>query len=245
MVQPLSKKKNEIDRLKQLEKNLQSDLKNEEKKLKESQKKQKQKTTLQKNVDKLKTPYAAKVKERNDTEAGRNRTKPLDELEELCETLKRKNEEDQRIIDDANGPSEEKQAAANRIAERGKEMERLASQIQEREEALPLRERVKNNFKKYGWTLQAVVLATGLVLGAVALAALNGLKAGTKAVGKGLKTIGQKLGSLLPGLIGSIVSFIFRSAGQVLSFLGEHAWLLIPAVVAFFMERLLKKRRKQ
>ena len=80
-------------------------------------------------------------------------------------------------------------------------MERLAPQIQQREEALPLRERVKNVFKKYGWTLQAVVLATGLVLGAVALAAINGLKAGTQAVGKGLKTIGQKLGSLLPGYI--------------------------------------------
>ena len=57
------------------------------------------------------------------------------------------------------------------------------------------------------------------------------------------RTIGQKLGSLLPGLIGSMVSFIFKAAGQVLSFLGEHAWLLILAVVAFFMERLLKKRR--
>ena len=124
-------------------------------------------------------------------------------------------------------------------------MERLPPQIQQREEALPLRERVKNIFKKYGWTLQAIVLPAGLVLGAVALAALNGLKAGTKAVGKGLKTIGQKLGLLLPGLISSIVSFIFRSAGQVLSFLGDHAWLFILAIVAFFMERLLKKRRKQ
>ena len=144
------------------------------------------------------------------------------------------------------------------MEERREEMERLAPQIQQREETLPLRERVKRIFKKYGWTLQAVVLifkkygwtlqaivlATGLILGAVALAAMNGLKAGTKAVGKGLKTIGQKLGSLLPGLIGSIVSFIFRSAGQVLSYLGEHAWLLILAVVAFFMERLLKKRRR-
>ena len=87
--------------------------------------------------------------------------------------------------------------------------------------------RVKNIFKKYGWTLQAVVLAAGLVLGAVALAAMNGLKAGTKAVGNGFKVIGKKLGSLLTGLIGSIASFTFRSAGQVLSFLGEHAWLLI------------------
>ena len=63
--------------------------------------------------------------------------------------------------------------------------------MQQREEALPLRERVKRIFKKYGWTLQAVVLATGLVLGAVALAAINGLKAGTKAVGNGLKTVCQ------------------------------------------------------
>ena len=217
--------------------------------MKEAQKKQKgqgkQITTLKKNVDKSKTLYAAKVKERNETEAWLNRTKPLDELDERYQTLERENEEDQRVIDDENATSSDKQAAADRMEERREEMERLAPQIQQREETLPLRERVKRIFKKYGWTLQAVVLATGLVLGAVALAAMNGLKAGTKAVGKGLKTIGQKMGSLLPGLIGSIVSFIFKSAGQVLSFLGEHAWLLILAVVTFFMERLLKKRRRQ
>ena len=79
------------------------------------------------------------------------------------------------------------------------ELARLDPQVQEREEALPLRERVKNIFKKYGWTVQVVVLAAGLVLGAVALAVMNGLKAGTKAVGNGLKAIGKKLGSLLPG----------------------------------------------
>ena len=166
-------------------------------------------------------------------------------MEERYETLKRANEEDQRVIDDENATSSDKQAAEARMEERREELERLEPQIQQREEALPLRERVKNIFKKYGWTLQAVVLAVGLVLGALALGGLNGLKAGTKAVGQGLKAIGQKLGSLLPGLIGSIVSFILKAAGQVLSFLGKHAWLLILAVVAFFMERLLKKRRKQ
>ena len=174
-----------------------------------------------------------------------NRTKPLTGLEERKETLERENMEDKRIMDDENASPSEKQAAAARIAERDEQLAILDPQIQEREEALPLRERVKNIFKKYGWTLQAVVLAAGLVLGAVALAAINELKAGTKAVGKRLKTFGQKLGSPLLGLIGSIVSFIFRSAGQVLSFLGEHAWLLILVVVAFFMERLLKKRRRQ
>ena len=126
--------------------------------------------------------------------------------------------------------------AGYRFSENTDELARLDPQVQEREEALPLRERIKNIFKKYGWTLQAVALAVGIVLSALALAATNGLKAGTKAIGNGLKAIGQKLGSLLPGLIGSIVSYIFKAAGSVLSFLGEHAWLLILAVVAFFMK---------
>ena len=226
-----------------------SDLENYEKEFAFAEKVQKQRTKergkLQKDVDKLQATYSAKVKERNEMETGLNRTKSLDELEERYETLKRENEEDQRVVDDENATSSDKQAAAARMEERREELERLEPQIQQREEALPLRERVKNIFKKYGWTLQAVVLAVGLVLSALAPAGLKGLKAGTKAVGQGLKNIGQKLGSLLSGLIGSIVSYIFKAAGQVLSFLGEHAWLLILAVVAFFMERLPKKRRKQ
>ena len=127
---------NEINRLKQLEKNLKSDLKDEEKKLKEVQKKQKEqdkeKAKLQTNVDQLGTSLSTKVKERNDTEAGLNRTKPLDELEERYETLKREIEEDRRIINDENASPSEKQAAADRIAEKEEEMERLAPQVQER-----------------------------------------------------------------------------------------------------------------
>ena len=188
--------------------------------------------------------YDAQRQKRNTIEADLNITKPLDELQKEAEELKRKIEEDREIMNDKDATSRERMAAGVRFSENTDELARLEPQIQEREEALPLRERVKNIFKKYGWTLQAVVLAVGVVLSALALAGLNGLKAGTKAVGQGLKAIGQKLGSLLPGLIGSIVSFIFKAAGQVFSFLGEHAWLLILAVVAFFMERLLKRRRR-
>ena len=188
--------------------------------------------------------YDAQRQRSDAIEADLNSTKPLDELVTERESLKRKIEEDRRIIEDENTSSSEREAAEGRVAENTDELSRLEPQIQEREEALPLRERVKNIFKKYGWTLQAVALAVGIVLSALALAGLNALKAGTKAVGQGLKAIGQKLGSLLPGLIGSIVSFIFKAAGQVFSFLAEHAWLLILAVVAFFMEKLLKKRRR-
>ena len=236
---------NEIGRLKQLERNLKTDLENEKVDLKQLQtRKDKILATVKQGLDKAKSALSAKTKQRDETELGLNRTKSLKELEERLETLKRANDEDQLVIDDENATSSDIQAAAERIIERDEEIARLAPQIQQREEALPLRERVKNIFKKYGWTLQAVALAVGVVLSALALAGLNGLKAGTKAVGQGLKAIGQKLGSLLPGLIGSIVSFIFKAAGQVFSFLGEHAWLLILAVVAFFMERLLKKKRR-
>ena len=61
-------------------------------------------------------------------------------------------------------------------------------------------------------------------------------------MGKGIKDIGMKLGSLLPGLIGSIVNFLFKAAGQVTGFLAEHTWLLILAVVAFLFEKYFKKR---
>ena len=162
-------------------------MKNKQKEIAALDKLAKQKIKKQAAVDKLRTSCSAKVKERNEKEAGLNRTKPLDELYEDKETITDRIEKAQRVIDDENATSEAKQAAASSIKRDRGQLERLQPQIQEREEALPLRERVKNIFTKCGWTLQAVVLATGLVLGAVALAALKGLKAGTKAVGRVLR----------------------------------------------------------
>ena len=234
----------QTDRLKRQSAKLKRDIEAAKEKEKGYAQTVKQRDKATREVARLQRKYATKKQERDATEAGLNSTKTLEELKERYATLKREDEEDQKVIDDENATSSDKQAAEARMEGRREEMERLGPQIQQREEALPLRERVKNIFKKYGWTVQAVFLAVGVVLSAIALAGLNGLKAGTKAVGQGLKTIGQKLGSLLPGLIGSIVSFIFKAAGQVFSFLAEHAWLLILAVVAFFMERLLKKRRR-
>ena len=170
---------------------------------------------------------------------------PLDKLKQKAAELNEHITEDRRVIEDENTSSSEQAAAEARVAENEAELARVNTEIEARERQRPLLERVKDIFKKYGWTLQALALVVSVVLSALALAATNALKAGTKAVGQGLKTIGQKLGSLLPGLIGSVVSFIFKAAGQVFSFLAEHAWLLILVVVAFFMERLLKKRRSR
>ena len=237
-------KQMETDRLKRESEKLKRDIKEAKAAEKEYAQTVKKRNKAAKDVAQLQRQYETQRQKRDTIEAELNTTKPLDELEREREELKHKIEEDRLIMNDENVTSRERMAAGVRFSENTDELARLDPQIQEREQELPLRERVKNIFKKYGWTLQAVALAVGIVLSALALAATKGVKAGTKAIGNGLKTIGQKLGSLLPGLIGSIVSYIFKAAGSVLSFLGEHAWLLILAVVAFFMERLLKRKRK-
>ena len=225
-----AKLKRDIDAAKKLEKGYAQTAKEQDKVAKE--------------VERLKRQYENQRQKRDTAEATLNRTKPLDELEREREELKRKIKEYREIMDDNDTTPQQRMAAGEQFSEITDELARLDPQIQEREQELPLRERVKNIFKKYGWTLKAIALAVGLVLSVLALATTNGLKSGMKALGNGLKAIGAKLGSLLPGLIGSIVSYIFKSAGSVLSFLGEHAWLLILAVVAFFMERMLKRRRR-
>ena len=232
-----------IQKLKDEKRALESDHQSQRQQLSQLQKAAKQADALQKDIGKLKRDGRRLTELLAELKTKEHARKPLDELKQKAAELDQQITEDLRIIEDENTSPSDREAARERLAVRNEELEALSEEIQVRERQRPLLERVKEIFKKYGWTLQAVVLAVGVVLSALALAGLNGIKAGNKAVGQGLKTIGQKLGSLLPGLIGSIVSFIFKAAGQVLSFLGEHAWLLILAVVAFFMERLLKKRR--
>ena len=113
---------------------------------------------------------------------------------------------------------------------------------------LPLRERVKYIFKKYGFTVFAVVSAVGVVIGVIVSNLSRGLSTLGKGVGNGLKALGKKLGEILPGMVGAIVSFLFKTAGEVIGFLGKNAWLLIMAVVLYFVDRLkggtsVKKRK--
>ena len=72
----------------------------------------------------------------------------------------------------------------------------------------------------------------------------KGLSGLAKGVGNGLKALGKKLGELLPGMIGAIASFIFKTAGQVVGFLAENAWLLIVAVVVYFVEQVKKRKAR-
>ena len=147
------------------------------------------------------------------------------------------------IIDATDTSPSDREAAEARVEERNEELVPLQTQIAEREDAMPLRERIKEIFKKHGVTVTAILLAAGVTIGAVVGWITKALKATGKAMAGGLKEIGAKLGSLLPGLIGQVAHFLYNTAAKAVSFLAEHTWLLILAVVAFVFEKYIKKRR--
>ena len=129
------------------------------------------------------------------------------------------------------------------IGEREEEIANLEGKNERIQERMSLRDRVKVIFKKYGFTVFAVMSAVGVVIGVIVSNLSKGLSRLGKGVGDGLKTLGKKLGELLPGMVGAIVSFLFKTAGEAISFLGKHAWLLIMAIVLWFIEELKRKRK--
>ena len=235
--------KQEIKRKDQLIKNLEKDLKAKQKENNQLQKNYEDSKKKTEKIGQLETSIADEEQKRNLLERRFNSTRSFDALKEQESHLIRQNEEDQAIINDQNAVSFDKEAAEERVAARNQELARLQTQIVEREEAMPLRERVKEIFKKNGVTVTAILLAAGVTIGAVMSALTKGLKATGKAMANGLKEIAAKLGSLLPGLIGQIATFLFKTAANAVGFLAEHTWLIILAVVAFLFEKYIKKRR--
>ena len=159
------------------------------------------------------------------------------EIEELHKSIR----EDEEIANDENEQPSVRERAREKIAEKLEQIDALENERDELEERLG--EKVKNIFKKYGFTVTAVFLAVGTVIGVIVDSLTKGLKPVATGVGNGLKELGKKIAGILPGLIGAIVSFIFKTAGSVISFLGKNAWLLILGVAVFTVERFKKKNR--
>ena len=153
------------------------------------------------------------------------RGKKIDELNDSLETAS----ENQREQIDVN------------IEQQQNEISRLEAENERIEERMSLRDRVMLIFKKYGFTVFAVVSAVGFVIGVIVSNLQKGLSSLGKGVGGALKNIGKKIGEILPGMIGAIASFIFKTAGEAVGFLAKHAWLLILAAVTIMIEKLKKK----
>ena len=166
--------------------------------------------------------------------------------QEREEQLLQEKQEQEKVINDENTPISEKEKAEKEIEEINKELNEIENEREIEAEGLSLRDRlrekVKAIFKKYGVTVTSIFLAAGITIGVVLGTITNALKKLGADLGNGLKAFGAKASNALPGLIGAIVSFLFKAAGGAISFLAEHTWLLILAVVAFLFQKLMKRR---
>ena len=131
---------------------------------------------------------------------------------------------------------ERRERVEERINERNQEIAAI-------DERISLKQKIKAIFKKYGFTAFAVATAIGTVIGVIVSNLKAGLTKVAKGVGNGLKELGKKLGQILPGMIGAIASFIFRTAGEVIGFLAKNAWLLIVGLVLLAVEQFKKKSK--
>ena len=138
---------------------------------------------------------------------------------------------------------EDRGRADERIKELREQINTRNRDIEALEKELPLRQRIKAIFKKYGFTAFAVITAIATVIGVIVSNLKAGLTQVAKGVGNGLKELGGKLGEILPGMVGAIASFIFRTAGEVIGFLAKNAWLLIVGLVLFAVEQFKNKKK--
>ena len=135
--------KTELQRLNQLKKNYQTEYESKKKEMTALKKQAKSKQKAEEKVSRERAKLDEILKKRNLIEEGLNSTKPLDELNGRESELRQQNAEDQAIIDATDTSPSERKAAEVRVEERNEELARLQSQIAKREDAMPLREKIK------------------------------------------------------------------------------------------------------
>ena len=129
-----------------------------------------------------------------------------------------------------------------------------------------LGERIGTLFKELGITIVSILTAVGMAIGVLMEALLGGSiptsesttttdkKGGTREwIKNKLKALSQLLGKLadkalasLPGIIGSIISWIFNRAKEVVGWLSQNLWALITGVgVLIYTYFMTKTRRGQ
>ena len=113
------------------------------------------------------------------------------EIEELHKSIR----EDEEIANNENEQPSARERAREKIAEKLEQINALENERDELEERVSLREKVKNIFKKYGFTVTAVFLAVGTVMSVIGViidSLTKGLKSVAAGVGNGLKELGKR-----------------------------------------------------
>ena len=128
-------------------------------------------------------------------------------------------------------------------------------------------ERIRTLFKEQGITIVSILTAIGMTIGVLIEALLGGPSASTptsqstttsdkkggarewiknklKALSSLLGKLAAKAGATLPGIIGSIISWILNRAKEVVGWLSNNLWALITGVGVLIYTYFMTKTRR-
>ena len=161
----------------------------------------------------------------------RQRDQAIEDLEDHIGRLREK-------LNDPTISEEEKEALSKEIEEKQERLDVLNAQIEKNEKQLGLttKEKIKRALLKYGVPAAFAVAIAGSV--AAIMTALKGLGNGVKKLGRGLTELGKKMAASVPGLLGSVLSLVLRTGGELLKFVGNNIWILVVAVGAILLKKL-------
>ena len=126
------------------------------------------------------------------------------------------------------------------------------------DETRPLLERLRELFRRDGLTIGALITALGMIISTIFLAVQptptatppkqpdkNTFKDRVKRqlvkIANWLLGLAKKALVSLPGILGGLVSFLFKKAGELVLFFSEHLIILLLAVIVFAVEITRKK----
>ena len=162
----------------------------------------------------------------------------LRQRDQGIEDLERQIGEQREILNDSTR-TEEEHAVAEReletLQERVTELQGQKDNL-ERELGLTTKEKIKRALLKYGVPLAFAVGIASAV--GVIISMLKGTGSAVKKVGAGLANLGKKMAATIPGLLGSALSLVLRTGGELLKFVGNNIWVLVVALGAVLLKRL-------
>ena len=126
------------------------------------------------------------------------------------------------------------------------------------DETRPLLERLRELFRRDGLTIGALITALGMIISTIFLAVQptptatspkqpdkNTFKDRVKRqlvkIANWLLGLAKKALVSLPGILGGLISFLFKKAGELVLFFSEHLIILLLAVIVFAVEITRKK----
>ena len=140
----------------------------------------------------------------------------------------------EQIASDTNRPPEERAEAAEQAEAIADDISQTQENVEVEERRLGgTKEKIKQFLLKYGLPAAVAVAFAGAIAGLY-----EALKGGTKEIGHGLAELGKKMAASIPGLLGTVLSFVLRTGGELLKFVGNNIWILVVAIGAVLLKKL-------